>query len=196
MDEKKEKLNIDEENKKQDLNDPKKNSRKLSMHRKASTSGILKRKNKKSNTIKSREGFVKSSNCIKWDNKAINEQRDYRKNHPMNKEKLKQSKSKFAESIAYNDEDIYMKGLEKVYKLNKNDDVFYKVIMSLNGKLKKMKRINSCFSIGNSQRKYNMSEFYHATEKEKIFDESLGEEQKLTLQNTLFNKLIKDVNDE
>ena len=55
----------------------------------------------------------------------------------MNKEKLKQSKSKFAESIAYNDEDIYMKGLEKVYKLNKNDDVFYKVIMSLNGKLKK-----------------------------------------------------------
>ena len=196
MDEKKEKLNIDEENKKQDLNEPKKNSRKLSMYRKASTSGILKRKNKKSNTIKSREGFVKSSNCIKWDNKAINEQRDYRKNHPMNKEKLKQSKSKFSESIAYNDEDIYMKGLEKVYKLNKNDDVFYKVIMSLNGKLKKMKRINSCFSIGNSQRKYNMSEIYHATEKEKIFDESLGEEQKLTLQNTLFNKLIKDVNDE
>ena len=47
MDEKKEKLNIDEENKKQDLNDPKKNSRKLSMHRKASTSGILKRKKKK-----------------------------------------------------------------------------------------------------------------------------------------------------
>ena len=74
MDEKKEKLNIDEEHKKQDLNEPKKNSRKSSMYRKASTSGILKRKNKKSNTIKSREGFVKSSNCIKWDNKAINEQ--------------------------------------------------------------------------------------------------------------------------
>ena len=56
-----------------------------------------------------------------------------------------------------------------------------------------MKRNNSCLNIGKHLRKLNLKEFYRITEKEKIFDESLGEEQKLTLKNTLFNKINKAV---
>ena len=194
MDEVENNINNEEENQKSNLNEPKKNNRKMSSSRKVLASGILKRKTKKSHTLIEREGIVKSSNSIKWDNKAIDEQKNYRKKHPMDKEKLKKSKSKFSNSIPHNEEDVYTKELEKVNKLNKNDDVFSKVINALNdGKLKKVKRNNSCFAFGKFQRKFNMREFYQATEKEKIFDESLGQEQKLTLQNTLYNKMLKDV---
>ena len=92
------------------------------------SNGILKRSERRAHTLKGNERIIKSSNSITWDNKAINEQIKYRKNHPMNKEKLKDSKSKFTNALVENDEDDYSKGLKKVNQLNKNDSIIYKVI--------------------------------------------------------------------
>ena len=169
-----------------------KTQKKLSINRKISN-GILKRKNIRSNTLREKNNSFKSSNSIKWDNKSINEQRIYRKNHPMDKERLKDSKSKFYNSAMYKDEDVYMKGLNKVNQLNNKDEIIDKVIMALSDKQSSMKRNNSCFSFGKFQRNVYMRDFYNITEKEKIFDDNLEEEQKLTLKNTLFNKIRKDV---
>ena len=174
------------------LPNPKKGSKKFSSTRKISN-GILKRRKNKSNTLLQKERVFKSSNSIKWDNKSINEQRIYRKNHPMDKERLKDSKSKFYNSAMYKDEDVYMKGLNKVNQLNNKDEIIDKVIMALSDKQSSMKRNNSCFSFGKFQRNVYMRDFYNITEKEKIFDDNLEEEQKLTLKNTLFNKIRKDV---
>ena len=161
------------------------------------SNGILKRSNRRAHTIKGEsERIIKSSNTITWDNKAINEQINYRKNHPMNKEKLKYSKSKFANSLIGNDEDDYSKGLKKVNLVNKNDSIIYNVIMALYGQLKGIKRNNSCVTFGKFQRKINMADFYNATEKEKFFGEDLRDEQKITLSNTLFNKIRKEVIEE
>ena len=93
----------------------------------------------------------------------------------------------------YKDEDVYMKGLNKVNQLNNKDEIIDKVIMALSDKQSSMKRNNSCFSFGKFQRNVYMRDFYNITEKEKIFDDNLEEEQKLTLKNTLFNKIRKDV---
>ena len=121
---------------------------------------------------------------------------NYRKNHPMNKEKLKYSKSKFANALVENDEDNYSKGLKKVNQLNKNDGFIYKVISALYGQLKSIKRNKSCVTFGKFQRKIDMTEFYNTTEKEKFFGDDLEDEQKITLSNTLFNKIRKEVIEE
>ena len=175
---------------------PEKNIKKKNTSKEKPSNGILKRRAKKDHTIKAKERIIKSSKTLTWDNKAINEQINYRKNHPMNKEKLKDSKSKFSNSVEDNDEDDYSKGLKKVNQLNKNDTIIYKVILALYGQLKEIKRNNSCVTFGKFQRTIDMNEFYNATEKEKFFDQSLGNEQKITLLNTLFNKIRKEVVEE
>ena len=192
MDETEAKINNEREYIDLGLPNPKKGSKKFYSTRKISN-GILKRRKNKSNTLLQKERVFKSSNSIKWDNKSINEQRIYRKNHPMDKERLKDSKSKFYNSAMYKDEDVYMKGLTKVNQLNNKDEIIDKVIMALSDKQSSMKRNNSCFSFGKFQRNVYMRDFYNITEKEKIFDDNLEEEQKLTLKNTLFNKIRKDV---
>ena len=160
------------------------------------SNGILKRTERRAHTLKGNERIVKSSNSITWDNKAINEQIKYRKNHPMNKEKLKDSKSKFTNALVENHEDDYSKGLKKVNQLNKNDSIIYKVINALYGQLKSIKRNKSCVTFGKFQRKIDMTEFYNATEKEKFFGPDLRDEQKITLSNTLFNKIRTEVIEE
>ena len=178
MDETEAKINNEREYIDLGLPNPKKGSKKFYSTRKISN-GILKRRKNKSNTLLQKERVFKSSNSIKWDNKSINEQRIYRKNHPMDKERLKDSKSKFYNSTMYKDEDVYMKGLNKVNQLNNKDEIIDKVIMALSDKQSSMKRNNSCFSFGKFQRNVYMRDFYNITEKEKIFDDNLEEEQKL-----------------
>ena len=193
-------INIEDEYKKLgcnniEINNSKKNIRKVNSDRKISCS-ILKRERtrKASNFIKE-----KTNGGIKWDNKSINEQKNYRKNHPLDKEKLKNSISKFTNSMSSNDEnDAYYKALNKVYEINVNDELINKVINSLNDNNnfeKCLKRNKSCLIIGECKHKFNLKNFYYITEKEKMFDDSLGEEQKLTLQNTLYNKISKGVKD-
>lgn len=176
------------------------NGRKIHSERKM-TSGILKRgrTRKISNYVKKEKHKenpkMQTSNAIKWDNNSINEQKDYRKKHPLDKEKLKSSKSKYTESII-DKNDVYMKGLNKVNELNPNDKIISKIFDALNensNKKKCLKRNKSCLIIGKYNRKCKLKEFYMITEQEKIFDESLGEEQKLTLKNTLFNKINKEI---
>ena len=177
------------------IEDQKKIIKKTSAKRKNSN-GILKRREKRSNTLKLSDRISRSTKSIKWDNKSINEQNDNRNKNPINKEKLKESKSKFANSVeSNNDEDAYMKGLNKVNQLNKNDDIIYKVTTALSDKKLKMKKNKSCVTLGKYKRKHEMKEFYLATENEKFFDESLGKEQKLTLQNTLYNKIRTQIID-
>jgi hypothetical protein len=181
------------------------NAKKMISQRKL-TSGILKRERtrkasnycKKENTKEKKENENQQpqiSNSIKWDNHSINEQKDYRKKHPLDKEKLKNSMSKYTESVI-DKNDVYMKGLNKVNEINPNDEIINKIYNALNGKSNKqkcLKRNKSCLIIGKFKRKNKLKEFYMITEKEKIFDENLGEEQKLTLKNTLFNKIQKEV---
>ena len=171
--------------------------RKVNSERKL-TSGILKRqKIRKASHFINRENRVKSTG-IKWDNKTIEEQKDYRKNHPLDKEKLKNSISKYTNPIIDNN-DVYMKALNKVNQINDNDELICKIFNALNekksGKKNYMKRNRSCLLIGKYKRMLDLKQFYSITEKEKIFDENLEEEQKLTLQNTLYNKINKNVND-
>jgi len=190
MDETEQKINNEVEYRNLGVNPLKKTDKNSPSNRKISV-GILKGRTNRANTFKQKERTFNSSNCIKWDNKSINEQKDYRKKHPMDKEKLKESKSKFANSAIYSDDDVYMKGLNKVNQLNDGDEIIFKVLMSLGYNNKSMKKIKSCLTLGKYHWKIEMREFYEITEKEKIFDESLGKEQKLTLQNTLYNKIIK-----
>ena len=195
-------INIDDEYNKlknQDNNDSHHHMRKINSERKL-TSGILKRQRQRtrkvSHFLKREKGNNNiNNNSIKWDNKTISEQQDYRKKHPLDKEKLKSSISKYT-SIDDNNDDIYIKGLKKVNEIKGNDEIICKIYNTLNeniAKNKKLKRNKSCLMIGRYKRKLNLQYFYMITEKEKIFDENLGEEQKLTLQNTLFNKISKNI---
>ena len=190
MDETEQKINNEVEYRNLGVNPSKKNSKISPSNRKISV-GILKGKTNRAKTFKQKERMFNSSNSIKWDNKSIKEQKDYRKKHPMDKEKLKESKSKFTNTVIYSDDDVDMKGLNKVNQLNDGDEIIFKVLMSLGYNKKSMKKIKSCLTLGKYHWKIEMREFYEITEKEKIFDESLGKEQKLTLQNTLYNKIIK-----
>ena len=192
-------LNIDDEYSKlkhQDNNESNHHMRKINSERKL-TSGILKRQRirKQSHFLKREKGNNNiNNNSIKWDNKTISEQQDYRKKHPLDKEKLKSSISKYT-SIDDND-DIYIKGLKKVNEIKGNDEIINKIFNTLNeniAKKKKLKRNKSCLMIGKYKRKLNLKYFYMITEKEKIFDENLEKKQKLNLQNNIFNKISKNI---
>ena len=187
------KLNMDEEYQKlayQNDNNSNHHIRKINSERKL-TCGILKRSQNKRKISHFLPKQQKETNNIgiKWDDKTIEEQKDYRKKHPLDKEKLKNSISRYA-SIDDNN-DIYIQGLNKVNQINSNDEIINKIFNSLNesSKKKNLKRNKSCLALGRFKRKLNLKNFYKITEKEKIFDDNLEDEQKLTLQNTLFNKI-------
>ena len=195
-----EQKNIDEEYEqlKPKVNNSSHRMRKVNSEKKM-TNGILKRERirKTSNFSKiDKDKQAQTNNGIKWDDLSINEQNDYRKNHPLDKEKLKGSQSKYTSSVIVNDDDGYIKGLNKVNQINPNDEIINKILNALKEntiKKKDLKRNKSCLMIGKFRTVFNLKQFYLITEKEKIFDESLGEEQKLTLKNTLFNKINKGV---
>ena len=187
------KLNMDDEYQKlsyQNDNNSNHHIRKINSERKL-TCGILKRRQNKRKISHFLPKQQKETNNIgiKWDDKTIEEQKDYRKKHPLDKEKLKNSISRYA-SIDDNN-DIYIQGLNKVNQINSNDEIINKIFNSLNesSKKKNLKRNKSCLALGRFKRKLNLKNFYKITEKEGIFDENLEDEQKLTLQNTLFNKI-------
>ena len=188
-------INIDDEYKKLGYNGGKCNMRKINSERKL-TSGILKRKKPRKISQFGPREKVERTSSITWDDKSIEEQKDYRKNHPIDKEKLKNSISKYSTSVIDKD-DEYRKGLNKVNEINANNELINKIFNVLNEntgistKKKCLKRNKSCLTIGKHKKVFSLQDFYNMTEKEKIFDESLGEEQKLTLQNTLYNKMKK-----
>ena len=191
-------INIEDEYKKLANNNDKKvysneNIVKVNSGRKL-TCGILKRsKTKKHSPIKDRKkSGCCISNSIKWDNAVINEQENYRKSHPLDKNKLKESKAKYFLNAIIDKDDEYMKGLNKVNQMNPNDALITKIFNALNENIV-IKRNKSCFDLRKNKNLNKMRNFYKITEREKIFDDSLGDEQKLTLKNTLFNKMAKEV---
>ena len=194
-----EQINIEDEYKalKNEDNNSDHTIRKVNSEKKI-TNGILKKeRTRKASNFCKKDGQTQNNNnnnSVKWDNSSINEQKDYRKNHPLDKEKLKESQSKYASVL--DNGDVYMKGLNKVNEINPNDEVICKILNSLkvnSHKNKCMKRHKSSLIIGKYRKVFNLNEFYRITENEKIFDESLGEEQKLTLKNTLFNKINQTI---
>ena len=157
--------------------------------------GILKRGKKKRKSSKFKPEENNSNLKLHWDNNIMNQlQTD--KPHSINNDNFKDSMTKFNNNQTNeNEEDTYIKGLNKVNSIKINDEIISRIIKALH-EMEKLdfKRTKSCLTIGKFERNNKMKEFYFITEKEKIFDESLKDEQKLTLQNTLYNKISKNVN--
>ncbi len=195
-----EQINVEDEYKNLKNTDKTSNHHMRKVYSEKKMTGILKteKTRKKSNFCKKDKQTQNNSsnnNSIKWDNLSINEQKDYRKNHPLDKEKLKGSQSKYTNSVV-DDDDVYMKELNKVNEINPNDEIISRILNALkvnSHKNKCMKKNRSCLMFGKYRKVFNLKEFYLVTEKEKVFDESLGEEQKLTLKNTLFNKINQKI---
>ena len=190
-------INIDDEYKKLGHKGNTCGMRKINSERKL-TSGILKHKKSRKQSHFIQKEKIENTSGIKWDDKSIEKQKDYRKNHPVDKEKFKNSIAKYASSVIDKD-DIYVKELNKVNEMNANDEIIsiiFNLINDSNTKNINLKRNKSCLTIGKHKKALSLQDLYDMTEKEKIFDDSLGEEQKLTLINTLYNKIKKEVKDE
>ena len=190
-------INIDDEYKKLGHKGNTCGMRKINSERKL-TSGILKHKKSRKQSHFIQKEKIENTSGIKWDDKSIEKQKDYRKNHPVDKEKFKNSIAKYASSVIDKD-DIYVKELNKVNEMNANDEIIsiiFNLINDSNTKSINLKRNKSCLTIGKHKKFLSLQDLYDMTEKEKIFDDSLGQEQKLTLINTLYNKIKKEVKDE
>ena len=153
--------------------------------------GILKSSFHKKNKLKNKD----EANNVKFDIKSIEEQNDYRKDHPkLDKEKIKEASTKYKVIEEAENDDEYIKTLTKVNNMKTTDEIITKVIEGLS-KLdvspKKTKRHYSCENIKNNC-KLNIEKLYSLTGNEKLFNK-LEDEQKITLQNTLLNKFYKIV---
>ena len=153
--------------------------------------GILKSSFHKAKVLKNKD---EASSNVRFDIKSIEEQSDYRKNHPkLDKEKIKEASTKY-QVIEEADDDDYIKTLNKVNNIKTNDEIISKIIQVLNrsdGSPKKTKRHFSSENIKNNC-KLNIKNLYSLTGDEQLFN-NLEDEQKITLQNTLLNKFYKVV---
>ena len=120
--------------------------------------GILKRKRKRNTSFlykndknKRDKQSQNNNNGIKWDILSINEQNDYRKNRPTNKEKLNGSQSKYVNFISNDDDDVYINGLNKVNQINPNDEAIRKILNVLKGNINNKK----CIKRNNSRLKHS-----------------------------------------
>ena len=135
---------------------------------------------------------------IKWDNKAIDEQNDYRKKHRLSNVQLYKIKSlsmtKFNSNIIGEDDDYYLKNLIKVNEIKVTDEIIKNIIKKLQRpKEDKISRNYSThlktpykfelYSNSNSSSTNNLD----------VFDDILDDEKKITLQNTIINKFHKEV---
>lgn len=110
----------------------------------------------------------KNNNSIKWDNQVIEDQNIHNRGNKNNKKMKSQSQTKY---LNYGDEeDLYIKNLNKLNELKFSDDCLKNMVESL-------KKSDDC-----------------AEEKNKnVFDENLDYESKITLKNTLLNKFHKEI---
>ena len=176
-----------------DLTGKKSNSdkkRKYKKDRKLSE-GILRSNFLKSKKLKNQV----EANNVKFDVKSIEELDDYRKNRPkLDKEKIKEASTIYKVIEETDNDDEYIKTLNKVNSIKTTDEIITKIVEVLirsDESPRKIKRRFSCENINNTC-KLNINNLYSLTGDEKLFNK-LEDEQRITLQNTLLNKFYKIV---
>lgn len=130
-----------------------------------------------------------NSNSIKWDNKVIDEQNQYRRDHhQLNKNMKSQSQTKY---LNYADDgDLYIKNLNKLNQLKFTDDCIKNIMSSLdksNG-LNYKKQKSSAIDL-----KKEVEDILTKSDEDQVFDQNLDCESKITLKNTLLNKFHKEM---
>ena len=162
-----------------------------------------KTKSKKLNTILKKESRVigipkQDKNIgIKWDNKAINEQNEYRMRHRLSnvqKNKMKSlSRTKYNSAVIGVENDEYLKNLIKVNQINVTDDLIKNIIKALNepNEFKKTRTNSTHLKVHFKSDNYN--KIRSAAENMQVFDDVLDYETKMTLKNTIINKFHKEV---
>ena len=167
---------------------------KLKMKKIKSKKSIL----KKDSRIYQGQQKQEKSLGIKWDNKAIDEQNDYRKNHRLSNAQLYKIKSlsrtKFNSNIIGEDDDQYLKNLIKVNEIKVTDELIKNIIKKL--QRPKEDKISRNHSTGlKTPYKFELysNSNSSSTENLDVFDEYLDDEKKITLQNTIINKFHKEV---
>ena len=138
---------------------------------------------------------------IKWDNKAIDEQNDYRKKHRLSNAQLYKIKSlsrtKFNSNVIGEDDDQYLKNLIKVNEIKVTDELIKNIIKKLQRpKEDKISRNHS--TILKTPYKFELysNSNSSSTDNLDVFDDILDDEKKITLQNTIINKFHKEVLEE
>lgn len=130
---------------------------------------------------------------VTWDTKAIDEQINYRKLHPIHDKKKLKSETDTKFKPVENIEDSYSKAFNNVIKMKVTDEILKKVIDVLNEpKTENMYRTRSSKSPFNTNYK-ELEEIYSLTEKDKVFGNDLEKENIRTLQNTMLNKFHKEI---
>ena len=134
---------------------------------------------------------------IQWDDKAIDEQTAYRKNHRLSKvqrHKMKSnSQTKYNPAVIGIEDDKYLKNLIKVNQITVTDEIIKNIIKLFN-EPKEFKKVRN----NSTHLKVPFKFDFHskiirtATENIHVFDD-LDLESKITLQNTIINKFHKEV---
>ena len=173
------------------------NEPKLKMKKIKSKKSIL----KKDSRIYTGHQKQEKSLGIKWDNKAIDEQNDYRKKHRLSNAQLYKIKSlsrtKFNSNIIGEDDDQYLKNLIKVNEIKVTDELIKNIIKKLQRpKEDKISRNHSTIL----KTPYNFELYSNSnsssTDNLDVFEDILDDEKKITLQNTIINKFHKEVLEE
>ena len=173
------------------------NEPKIKMKKMKSKKSIL----KKDSRIYTGQQKQEKSLGIKWDNKAIDEQNDYRKKHRLSNAQLYKIKSlsrtKFNSNVIGEDDDQYLKNLIKVNEIKVTDELIKNIIKKLQRpKEDKISRNHS--TILKTPYKFELysNSNSSSTDNLDVFDDILDDEKKITLQNTIINKFHKEVLDE
>ena len=138
---------------------------------------------------------------IKWDNKAIDEQNDYRKKHRLSNAQLYKIKSlsrtKFNSNVIGEDDDQYLKNLIKVNEIKVTDELIKNIIKKLQGP-KDDKIFRNHSTVLKTPYKFELysNSNSSSTDNLDVFDDILDDEKKITLQNTIINKFHKEVLEE
>lgn len=170
-----------------------------------SSNKMKKMKSKKLNTILKKEsrantGLTKQEKSlgIKWDNKAIDEQKSYRVKHRLSnvqRHKMKSlSRTKYNSAVIGVEDDEYLKNLIKVNQISLTDDLIKNIIKLLNEprEFKKVRNHSTHIKLPNAFDLQSKA-IRNAAENMHIFNDVLDYESKITLQNTIINKFHKEV---
>ena len=128
-----------------------------------------------------------SQTGIIWDNKTIEEQYLDRKLHP--RIKIDEPKTPYPDG---DDEDIYQEGINKVNEIKLTEELLTDVVASLNEKDKdKIKSNTAELKRKAYSNEYTTALKFYNENREKY--EDLTGERKMSLENTLINKVHKEV---
>ena len=161
-----------------------KKMKKYRKHHKQS-SCILK---KESRLISGKNNVTSNTRSIKWDNKAIDEQNQNRRDHRFDKNMKSQSQTKY---LNYADDgDLYIKNLNKLNQLKFTDDCLKNIMSSLDQSniLNYKKQKSSAIDL-----KENIEDILTKDGEDQVFDKNLDCESKITLKNTLINKFLREM---